>query len=149
TAALLARTASRRSPRGGSPRLPPAGRAACAAARLRGRRPFAQNAGLLEERANRIGRQRALLEPGPRLLGVHIDDRRIGFRIVIADGRHKPPVARRLGVRDDDSEIGLTFPSHPAQPNSSCHVPTSFSRTCSFCASAGTVPAACSLPAPD
>src|SRR5579859_7740994 len=57
---------------GESPRLPPAGRAACAAARLRAGR-FSEYAGLLEERTHRVRGRRALLEPGPRLLGVDVD----------------------------------------------------------------------------
>src|SRR3989475_10997522 len=121
----LARTPSPDAPREGSPPPPRAVRAACAAARLRGgfrgRCGFAQYAGLLEERTHRVGRRRALLEPGPRLLGVHIDHRWIGARVVIADRHYKAAVARRLGVRDDDPEIGLTLPPHPAQSNSSCH----------------------------
>src|SRR2546427_1111591 len=121
----LARTPSPDAPREGSPPPPRAVRAACAAARLRGgfrgRCGFAQYAGLLEERAHRIGRQRALLEPGPRLLRVHLDHRWIGARVVVADQGHKAAVARRLGVRDDDPEIGLSLASHAAQPNSSCH----------------------------
>src|SRR5437588_82263 len=64
---------------------------------------------------------RALLAPGPRLLGVHVDHRWIGFRVVMPDRRDEAPVARRLGVGDDDAEKGLTLPTHPAQSNLGCH----------------------------
>src|SRR5882762_7670904 len=132
TVALSARTRSLDFRRGGPPPPRPAGRAACAAARLRGGRSrrscrFAQYAGLLEQRTHRISRHRALLEPGARLLGVHVDHRRIGVGVVVADRRHKALIAGRLRVLDHDAEIGLTLPPYPAQPNSSCHCPTSFS----------------------
>src|SRR5207245_3672937 len=74
TVALSGRTPFPGFRRAESPRLPPAGRAACAAARLRGGRrrwrrgrgrlfSSTEYAGLLEERPHRIRRQRALLDP--------------------------------------------------------------------------------------
>src|SRR6266849_4266325 len=105
TVALWERTPFPDFRRGGSPRPPPAGRAACAAARLRGRgrgkrwrgrgRLFSSTeyAGLLEERTHRIGRSRALLEPGSRLFRIHVDHRGIGTRVVIADRRDEASVA--------------------------------------------------------
>src|ERR1051325_944128 len=108
----------------GSPRLPPAGRAACAAARLRGSRrsPFAEDARLLVERAHRIGRERALREPGARLIGVDVDDRGFGPRIVVADRGDKPAVARWARIGHDEAEVRLPFSAFATQPDASCHV---------------------------
>src|SRR5207245_5217642 len=79
-----------RTPRPGSPRAdtpPPllAARAASAAARLGG--PFAENSRPLEQRAHCVGRERALVQPGPRLLRVHVDVRGIRARVVVAEHR--------------------------------------------------------------
>src|SRR2546425_4458281 len=115
---------------------PPAARAACAAARLGG--PFPQHSGLLEERAHRVRRERALVEPRPRLLCVDLEVGRVGARVVVPDRRHEAPVPGGSLVGDHHAEVALPLPSHAPQSNASCHVLRSFSVAAS---SAGTAPA--------
>src|SRR5438477_9139914 len=136
TAGRAARTPRPDSPPGETPILPPAARAACAAARLAG--PFPQHSGLLEKRADRIARERALVEPCPRLFRVDLEDGRIGARVVVPDRRHEAPVPRGALVGDHDPEVALPLPAHAPQPNASRHMLRSFSVAAS---SAGTVPA--------
>src|SRR2546422_409377 len=83
--------------------------------------PLAQHARLLQQRAHRVGRQRALLEPGARLLRVDLDARRIGARVVVPERRDEPAVPGRPRVRDDDPEVALPLPSHAPQSNASSH----------------------------
>src|SRR2546427_7930608 len=85
-----------------------------------------RSSGLLEERADRVGRQRSLVEPAPCLLRVHLDHGRIGAGVIVTDGRHEAPVARGSLVGDDDPEVALPPPSHAPQPNASCHTLRSF-----------------------
>src|SRR5947209_7011412 len=131
-----------RRPRPGSPRAdtpPPllAARAASAAARLGG--PFAENSRPLEQRAHCVGRERALVQPGPRLLRVHLDVRGIRARVVVAEHRDEPSVARRARVGDHNPEIALTLAPLTPQPNTSCHNAPRFFSEASSCA--GTAPA--------
>src|SRR4051812_25724690 len=74
-----------------------------------------------EERGDRLGRARALLQPVLRPVLVDHDQRGVGLRVVLADRLDRATVARRALVGDDHPPDRVLLAPDPPKSNSHGH----------------------------
>src|SRR5215218_7518397 len=84
-----------------------------------------ENPGDLQQLAHLVRGLRALLEPLPRLLLVHLDVRRLRARVVRPDAVYKAPVARAARIRDHYPVEGRPLRTVPREPDLYRHLFTS------------------------
>src|SRR3954447_21581976 len=68
-----------------------------------------------QQPGDRLGGLGAVLEPVARALLVELDQRRVGLRVVLADRRDRPAVARGALVGDDDAPDRVLLGTHSSQ----------------------------------
>src|SRR5829696_1537393 len=80
-----------------------------------------QESGLPEERAHRVGRLRADVQPVVDAIGVEIERLFAGARLILADDLDELAVARALRVGDDDAIHGGLLTAHTAKTDLDGH----------------------------
>src|SRR5262245_28664050 len=71
----------------------------------------------VDERAHRVGRHRAALQPEVDALLVHLHDGGLGARVVVTEDLDERAVARRARIGDDDAEERTLLGPCPTQTN--------------------------------